>query len=250
MKKIVLLVFCVYSFIMFSQDSTKTIKPKRTIFNEVGINASLLLRQVFGSSASSITPLPYDLTYKLIIKKTAVRVGLGINIKNTTTINTSYSSNYQTTPDLLLPNYTNSTSYYYRVGFEYRFRISRKFLVYTGVDIVGQSSNTKLQNNYMNNNLPNSYDYSKTNSTITSSGVGAGPVIGIQFYCTKRFSIYTEIPFYYMKTTQNTQTNQYANSYPSSSSNYVQTYSGTTQHITTSTFSITIPATLYMAVKF
>ena len=253
MKKIVAMLLCVYSFTLFSQDTTKTVKHKRKVYNEVGINATLLLRQVFGSSSSSVTPLPYNLTYKLIVGKWAVRTGFGISINNTTS--EGYTSNqnsfYQTPPDQYVPSYTNSKDYYFRLGAEYRFHIGRKLLVYTGIDIAGQSLNTKSQTCNMNNELPNFYQFTKTNSSTTSGAIGIGPVVGIQFYCTKRFSVYTEIPFYYMTNRLNTQSTTYSNYFNvNDGPNYTQGYSDSWQRTTTKAFSITIPATLYLAVKF
>ncbi|MEO8761320.1 MAG: outer membrane beta-barrel protein [Bacteroidia bacterium] len=251
MKKIMALFLFACSLAVSAQDSTKTTKHKRKIYNEIGVNATSLLKQAFGSS-SSIATQPYNLTYKLIVGKWAARVGLGITINNSNTINTSYNQNSYTPypPDQILPNYNKTTSYYFRGGAEYRVRISRKLLVYGGIDIVGQSSNGKMQDNNVYGSISNNYDYRLTNSNTTSSGLGAGPVIGIQFYCTKRFSIYTEIPFYYMRTTQTIKTTQYENSLDNTGSYFIQNNSGSTHHTTTSAFSITIPATLYLAVKF
>ena len=252
MKNKLFILLSILSIEIFAQDTIKISKPVRKFQHEIGVNASLLLRQVFGSSNSGLTLLPYNLTYKLIHKKTAIRLGLGLTLTNSTS--SSYSNfqngSYQPGPDPMSPNFSNTSNYYFRIGWEYRYKVGRKVLVYAGIDAVGEFLDTKYQNSNVSNYLPNSYQFTRTNSTSHTNGLGIGHVLGIQFYCTKRLSVFTEIPFYYMSSNQINKSNQYSNTLSSGNPIYTQTYTFTNQTNSTKSFSISIPATLYLAIKF
>jgi len=260
MKKITLLLCIFFSYKVIAQDTTATKKGstidstqqhKKLIYHEVGVNATYVVTNIFNTS-SNISIQPYQLTYKLIKNRWAIRAALGINTTHSTS--ETYSSNQngstQDPPDSYIPNYSNSLKQYARLGGEYRFRVSKNVLVYTGFDVVEQIINSSAQSMYMNNNLPVSYDYSRTNSHSNSSGLGMGPVIGIQLLCTKRISIYTEIPFYYVSTRGYSQITSYKNTLNQSTGWFVSNTTYQTQFVSSTAFSITIPATIYLAVKF
>lgn len=252
MKKIIFLSLFLFSTSCFSQnDSTE----KCNFDHEIGINTTMLLKQIFNLSNNTFPTLPYDLTYKLISEnnKWAIRGGVGITLNNSSVSSTITSTNQNQTPggpDAIVPTTNNSTNLFYRMGWEQRFVIDGRFLPYAGFDIAGQFGNSKSQSSNVSNNLPFSYSYTKTRDNILTMMYGGGPVAGIQFFLTKKVSLFTEIPIYFFYSYQKEVTNNYQNQFDFNSGTYISSENGQTQKITGTKLSVTLPVTLYMALKF
>lgn len=258
MKKLFFLSFMFFSLCCFSQQVTPTDTTKKSCsckFNhEVGINSTLLLKQIFNLSNNTFTTLPYDATYKLIFGNMAVRVGAGITMNNsaaqTTTSSTSQNQSPQG-PDPQVPTTNNSTNFFYRVGWEYRFALDSKWMAYGGLDFAGQYGTSYSQSSQVFNNLPASYNYTKTTDELTLNAYGGGPVAGIQFFIAKRISIATEIPVYFMYTKQEEITDNYSNVLSSSTGGeYLSSHDSEKVTTSGSKLSVTLPVTLYLSVKF
>jgi hypothetical protein len=180
---IILALALMLSMSSFAQDTTKTAASKTPckVSNEIGINATALLKQIISLSYTNVQLLPYDLTYKLIFKNSAIRLGVGVLINNsqTTNTNTVILGQYLNTtapPDQIVPNINNSFALNYRAGWEHRFAIGKRFVASAGLDFAGQYATTLSQSCYMNNDLPNYYDFNKEVDKTTKTAFGGGPV--------------------------------------------------------------------------
>ena len=158
-------------------NTTKTAVPKVhcAVTNEIGINATDLLKQVLSLSQNYFTLLPYDLTYKLIFKNCAIRIGAGLsvllhrNLPLPLLLDNPRPFKYL----MIIPTINNSTTIYYRGRSEYRFHLSERFVAYAGVDFIGQYG--KILSQYCNleqDDLPYEYYYNsnKSNTTVTAYG--------------------------------------------------------------------------------
>jgi len=243
----------------FAQDTTKKVVTKEpcSVKNEVSINATYLLKQIIGLSYSTFQMLPYDLTYKLIFKHYAIRVGAGVTLNNSQTNSTTTTTGQYSTiagPDQIVPSYNNSANFYYRAGYEYRSALWKKFVVYAGLDFIGQYGKTSFQNCSLYNNLPDYYSFSKNTGNTTITTFGGGPVAGIQFYFTKSLSLFTEVPLYFNYTHNNQYSDQYYNHWMFDNNigdyAFVSSETKSTNKSTMKTLQLTLPVTLYLALKF
>jgi hypothetical protein len=256
MKNFTFLSLFLFSVSCFAQDTTKKESTTKCKFDhEIGINATLLLKQIFNLSNNTFPTLPYDLTYKLIRNnnKWAIRAGAGITMNNSTVTSTTTSSNQSQVagPDPIVPTSSNSTNLFYRAGWERRFVFDKKIVVFAGVDLVGQYGTTNSQSSNVFNDLPNNYSYTKTTDKTSLMAYGGGPVAGIQFFISKRLSLFTEIPIYFLYSNQKEITDNYQNRSDASFANTYTSSNNTQTQITKgSKLSITLPVTLYLAIKF
>lgn len=260
MRNIFLSVFTVSFVIIFSQqnvtttnppssDSTKLIEHKKKIQHEIGVNTTYLIKQLF-SSNNFIEIQPYQLTYKLIKKNWALRSAFGFNYYHSSSDEIIISDPYYYAPDNLRPSYGKSTNVFGRFGWEYRFQLGRKIIAYTGIDIIAESFKSESENQTISNYLPYSYYFESSKSRVTRSSAGIGPVFGIQFFATKRLSIFTEIPIYFVQSATNSKRENYTNMLSSSSNNYESSYSNIISNQRNTSSKISLPATIYVAIKF
>ena len=253
MKKILLSLSILLTINTIAQDTTKVVEHKvKKVNHEIAVNTTLLLKQIFNLSNNTFQTLPYDLTYKLIVKKSALRVGLGVTMDNSSLTTTTTSTNPSTAPpgpDAIVPTITNSTNLFYRVGWEKRYMLGSRIGIFCGVDFAGQYGTSYSSSSSGFNNLPNSYSFSKTTDDLKMMSYGGGPVGGIQVYITKRISLSTEVPFYFQIIQQKEKVENYQNSFDPSNG-WIASTNTQTQTTTNSKLSLTLPVTLYLAIKF
>lgn len=264
MKKSVLLFAVLLCSTAFAQDTTTTKKAcLKMIDHELGANVTTLLKQVLSFSNNNFPTLPYDITYKIVCKKLAGRLGAGISMNNTeasttsTTTVTNPNPNQppsQQNPDQTVPTINKSSGVFYRIGMECIHKFDSRLSASIGLDFIGQRTKSSSQNSFVFNNLPSSYQFNKTTDNSTTVTYGWGPVAGLQFFISKRLSIYTEMPVYMQYSTEEHTTNTYSNNgqtmWPSTSIEYTSTNTNRNQTIKSSKVSVILPVTLYMAVKF
>ena len=258
MKKMLLLFSVFLTINSFAQDTAITkqkIDEASKLSNEIGLNTTLLLKQIFNLSNNTFPTLPYDLTYKLIKNKSALRIGLGITMTNssveTTTSSTSTFSTTSTapSPDATVPVESKSTNLFYRVGWERRYMLNKYIGACWGIDMAGQYGTSYSQSSNGFNNLPFSYSFTKSTDKLTLLTYGGGPMVGIQVFFAKHISVYTEVPIYFMLEQQKDVSETYQHSY-SSSNGWNTTTNTQTQMTKGTTLNITLPVTLYLAIKF
>jgi len=259
-KAFILIAVLLLSLGSFAQDTTKTKVPKErcSITNEIGLNTTYLLKQILSLSGNQFQLLPYDLTYKMIFKHSAIRIGAGAVVSNSTTSNSTTVVIPSTTtipgPDQLAPNINNSATVYYRAGWEHRFLLGQRFLVYAGLDLVGQYGKIVNQYSSLDNGLPNDYYFYKNNSKSITTAYGGGPVAGMQFFFTKSLSVFTEVPLYFQYSYQKVISDNYQNEWEYSNTTYTYAFVATetkrTNKSKTNGFQLTLPVTIYLSLKF
>ncbi len=258
MKKTTVLILALFNFAIYGQtdnerknsnlsDSITNNKHQKKIYNEIGANATYLLKQLFNSN-NGVEVQPYLLTYKLLKNKWALRTGLGVNWSDNHVDGYESNNNYPSPPDQHVPSYVKSIDINGRLGLEYRFIAQRKISPYLGFDLVTQYSKHDSRIETYSNYLPTNYTYQLQKSNTTFNLYGLGPVLGLQFYATKRFSIYTELPMYFTLSKITGDSEQYTDNLTSNGYQISQNNSHYTS--TRQNFNISIPATLYLAIKF
>ncbi|MGZ3864943.1 MAG: hypothetical protein ACXVC6_02930 [Bacteroidia bacterium] len=262
MKKLLLFIILSLSFNAFPQKDTistsssqqDSLKKRQRSYNEIGLNITSLIKQVLNLSNTNFTPLPYTVTYKFINRqnKWAFRAGMGVFMNNTsvtTTSTTTSQNNPGNPPDESGPITNKFWSTSYRAGFEYRYSVNRRIMAYAGIDLVAQNAKSTSTDIQEFNNLPNTYQFSKTTEVIKTNGFGIGPVAGIQCYIARRLSVFTEVPAYFVYTSKNDVTTSYQNVLQFGGS-YQSTTDTQTQLTKTSSLAITLPVTIYLCLKF
>lgn len=157
-----------FSITLFAQEE----KPiTETHKNEVGVNISYLLSNIFGFSDAYFydyysygyyyNPGGYLLTYKRYIRNSAFRFAAGglLSNSNTEGDNVAFTCSYK------------NKSISLRAGYQWEYRISQKFNVFYGADLV--FDNTRVENTF-------NYINAEPNYTINSKSVsfGGGPLLG------------------------------------------------------------------------
>jgi opacity protein-like surface antigen len=148
--------------------------------HELGVQANQLLRQIasFGNSSVPFSN-PFILSYKAVSKKgkSVFRSGFGYTFN---TINVSNSS---------LNTNSVLNSFDLRLGQEWRRNFTNRILFFYGYDVLfGFASNKTKASSFT--------------SITTNSNFGFGPLIGIDYYFTKRLKIGTEANYYLTINTQ------------------------------------------------
>jgi|GEM_PF-6693587 len=252
------LAFCLAAFPAFAFAQTiDTVAPphtERMRSHEFGINATMLLKQVFNLSNNTFQMLPYDVTYKCIGARSAWRFGLGLDV-NYSTSETSITStggggSTPPGPDEDAPTYSRSAALDFRGGWEKRFQLEKRVLLYAGFDLAAGYGKEASQTAIVFNNLPNSYSYSRTTITRNLYQAGGGPVGGIQLLLGKRLSLFTEVPLYAMYTYDETKTVDYDNSYQQFSGEWISSTDTHKEKLTGANVKLTLPVTLYLGIKF
>jgi hypothetical protein len=227
---------------LVAQDTTKTSNFK----HEIGINATQLIKQIIGLSNTAPTTLPYTVTYKFISGKKAFRFGIGASVARDKGQSKPLNTPYQFYRPL--PTYFNKTLGDIRIGYETQIPIEKRFICYFGFDLVTALDRENSFSVNVNDNLPSFYSYNRTTVDKSMFRMGGGPVAGFQFFISKRISLFTETPLYFTWSKGNLKTESITDS------DFGQGQSITTINDISSTsalnFNITLPVTLYLAVRF
>lgn len=158
-KQLVFLLFLI-PYLLVAQTDTSYFSPSRKW--EVGMNATSVLSNLLGTSdAEVLSPGDYPFFCKKIIaNKSALRIGAGakVSMRNEQQFSTSLKSG---------ENAVNL-----RVGYEGRSYLSRRWMVYYGVDVVG---------GYFDRASVSSAGGDVISARDKGFSIGAGPVYGLQF---------------------------------------------------------------------
>lgn len=171
------------SISLFAEELEESEKHEKKIGHELSVNGTFFVKQFLNFSNTSIEVSPYLLYYKLIAKeKNALRFGFGMN----------YSSENDPVEGSEDNNFSRGIDIDYRLGWEHRFKLGKKWLVFAGVDLINSieqnDSKTVSERNPPNLNVV-------TYLTDQTIGIGAGPVLGIQLKISERISLFTETSF-------------------------------------------------------
>jgi hypothetical protein len=177
MKKTLLLILLLgTSLYTQAQDTTRTT-------HELGINASGFIKTFItpaNSTPLSATANTYLLSYKSVFKNgTAIRFGLGGNLVNRNQNEDNFTGTLK----------TKTNQFNTRLGFEWQFKVTRRWNFFTGLDAI-YSSGTAYSEVPLDN-------INKIITETKSTSVGGGPVVGLQFRLNKRISLLAEGALYY-----------------------------------------------------
>jgi len=188
--------FCIFIVILFpfftyAQEETheEEHKEKRhlDLFNEIGINATSLLNQILNFSDKEIPQNPYLLTYKLGIKKHAFRLGVGAIFKESEKSVETFDDT-ETLKDLSLD---------VRAGYEFRSAFGNRWIGTFGADFIY----TQTVDEQINNS-----GFDVVTIANNQSGIGGGPVLGLQFRLSEKLMLGTEGAFYFTQTETKSKT--------------------------------------------
>ena len=157
-------------------------KEKRhlDLFHEIGINSTYFLNQFLNFSDKEIPQSPYLLTYKIGTKKHAIRLGAGGVFKESEKSIETFDDT-ETLKDLSLD---------LRAGYEFRNSFGNRWIGYFGADFIYTLTIDEQINN-------SGFDI--VTIANNKSGLGGGPVLGLQFHLTKKLMLGTEGAFYFIQ---------------------------------------------------
>jgi len=170
-----LLIF-LFPLSLSAQDTLPFFNPAHNI--ELGINATATLSTFVGNETSGITAADYPLSVKLLRKPTqGWRLGLGIDVETETSDGVGSG----------IVTETEALQFFGRIGYEWRKILSRRWMFYVGVDILGS-----IATDNGNASTPNGF----SRLELTQWGTGGGPAYGLQFAITPRLHVGTEGSIY------------------------------------------------------
>ncbi len=164
---------------LFAQD-----EAAKKVQHEFGLNISSLAKNFIAFNSENLDPVPYVLKYKLINtnsqknKVSAMRFALGFNVS------------HNILGEGLLIHRKKLTKLFFILGFERQYRISKRWGLISGFDIIPSFDRTKIYKNSAFSGVEGELGRSKT------FRIGCGPFIGIQFFINDRISLTTESTLY------------------------------------------------------
>lgn len=175
----------VISFLLLSQaafaQTDDDLKPE----HQIGVNATLFIKQFLSFNDNVFNSSPYSLTYKYIDQNEGWRIGLGGS-------NTSSKSNPNNGTNITTNNGLNINV---RLGYEWQKKLDKRWLMYYGLDGIYSYSKFRSTSSIQSGGFP-----PKTEEVISSTegfGFGGGPVLGMEFKISKRISLNAETAAYF-----------------------------------------------------
>jgi hypothetical protein len=227
MKKIKLIIALVLlSMISKSQDSSKVFS------HEIGFNTVSLIKQAISNNpASTIPQLPYDFFYNVYYKeKFGLRTGFGINTANSETSIMGQA----------FPRTTKKAELDYRIGGSYNIVSFKRVTLNTFLDYAGAYHKSETVTTTTVQSFPNPVTNITTETADITKMSGVQTGIGIKYTIHKHLSLYTEMPVgFYISNLESTV---------SITQSGVKDFTKTTT--ITSGAQVTIPATIYLVLRF
>lgn len=119
---------------------------------------------------------------------------LGENLKYGLRLGATYSSAENGTATDGNVNNSKSLTYATRVGLELQQKVSKRIVIYYGVDFLSNSSELENVSSFQ----IFSGVFQTTNTTQTSFAKGLGPIVGFQFNINKFMNVSTEASLYFL----------------------------------------------------
>ena len=204
------------------EDSEPAPDNSKTVSQYIGLQANQLIRQLisFGGNNTAITN-PYLLTYAVNSKSNGWGFATGLG----------YSSIQTKTTDVFVSTTSKIDDFAWRVGFEKKVYLSRHWLAGFAGDVLFE--NNKAVSTANNGTVPNP----TTTTTIKRNGFGPRVSLNYQFH--NKLMIGTEASYYFKWITQS-QKSTNGGTNPSNSNGDTRLRS----------FSFTLPAVIFLALKF
>ncbi len=196
------------------QDSTY-----RKTNHYIGVQANQLIKQLFNlSNSTAVVNNPYLLVYSF----NSVHTGWGMNV------GLGYTYNEFKDGDAFSSRETKINNYFFRVGFEKKTNLGKKWIFSGGFDIT---------NDNQKNNTKNTSGGSTFETDTKSKGWGFGPRVTLNYKITDRILLGTECTYYFRAGENSLKS--FSNFGPSE-----ETSDKSKQ------FLLTVPAVLILIVKF
>jgi hypothetical protein len=176
MKNKITIVFLFLGIHLFAQNENTDETPKIRFQHEVGVNTTLLLKQVLSFSDNTIPLSPYTFTYKMIRKNKGIRFGIGGSFTSNVEKQTSFADNKT----------VNNQKGSARLGFEWQKNVGKKWKSWFGVDALGGIS-------VVENVSDSGFDQVSIGTSNNSYGLGV--VFGAEWRFNEHFSLATESSF-------------------------------------------------------
>jgi hypothetical protein len=142
----------------------------------------------FSGNNSNGSTSPYSINVKAF-KKLAKQVAL-VGIR----LGSGYVNSNNVSESTITTTSTLNETLDFRVGIEYQKTISKKWIGYVGIDYITQKMSNNFTTRYLDAGNPtDNISYNKRTTIMD----GAGFVLGMQFYITKRIALATEATYYY-----------------------------------------------------
>lgn len=240
MPKKFLLTIAFISSICYCYAQTDLTQTKK-INHYLGVQANPLFRQIINlnNNNSNLVTNPYLLTYSIMLAKT----GWGIQ--------TGVGYNYQVTADKDAPanHQSKINELSYRLGVGRKIMLSKKFEAEFSLDFAGAYLNDRTFTLSVTDFGSGQSDSVSTIVSSSTKSIGGGLRGGLSFYLSPRIILGTEANYYYLHSPQ--RQNVFVkevftqNGFPP-----VTTSTNDNQSIDNSKFSLTLPAVLFLMVKF
>ena len=243
LKKKILVSFLFAGVVLsgYSQnDSSFVKKPAKSVVQYFGLQANQLFRQIFNLSNSNST---IDNPYLLVYSVNSAKTGSGLNI------GLGYSFIQTNDGDALIKREATTDRLAFRIGYEKKSRLAKRWLVSAGADLVIDSEKNSSK-------TTNDTDFNKssikTNSKI--NGWGLGPRLTLSFFVNDRILIGTETNYYLKfskdKLTVDSSVSQQEFDPNTGGTHWVTHTDHSDDSAKTKKFQLSIPAVLFLIIKF
>ncbi len=200
MKNLLTLFAFMAFFLSVSAQPDTLFRDKRLRFQgQIGFDASGFLKQfvVLNSTTAPTSPINFNakfLTGWNRFPSLLIGPRLGFGYSNTHSYSNNENQNNERSDD--------SKSRTARIGLEVQQLISKRWIVYYGVDYINGTSSTSTvsTSSIFNPNPPPSILNVRTEITTNEKTFGYGPVLGLQFNINKWMCLGTETAFYSTQT--------------------------------------------------
>lgn len=172
------------AFLMISVPAIAQTDQEQKPTHQIGVNATLFIKQFLSFNNTIGGGSPYLLTYKYIEGNQGWRIGFGgsnAKTKNNTNSITGLNSNSSLTIDT-------------RLGYEWQKGLDKHWLLYYGVDAVYSYSKLHFKNTTLGGGFPQKQE--DVISSTESFSAGGGPILGVEFKINKRISLNAETTGY------------------------------------------------------
>lgn len=175
MKKSILLLILSLSLntIILSQDEDMM---EKSTYSEFGVNATSFINEFLSLNNNDADLGDYMIVYKYHMGDKAFRAGLGGNFSQ---LNEDVDGGGS--------RESKNNNIQFRIGYEYKKPITNKWLLYTGIDVIGGAENS----------VSNTQTFENIKITNSTTSFGGGPILGIQFFINPNISLGTEGSLYY-----------------------------------------------------
>jgi hypothetical protein len=183
---------------VFAQEkAVETTTEEIKTIHQVGVNGTSFIKNFLSFTTTAIVLSPYLATYKIIFPSGwAYRSGYGFNYAFTTKSDVSRDQ--------------SSLGLDVRQGIEKRWNMGKKIKGYVGLDILYGLQHTSITTSVFSN---------KTDEISIENRLGIGPVLGLEYFFNKHFSISTEGSLYSIAAYSNTDFTDRSSGFPFTTNN-------------------------------